>query len=159
MIWRSLIAVSLVALTGCSASWGDNNLAGYDRLGLTVKRHYQRFAHEEQRRCVRPEIRSIVKTEVIEDTEDQITLDLRYSYRDESFEDTIGFGDNKRRRAIQFTCRGFNERTFIVAKTEDGFEVEFMEGPQRQNPPRDWSRVPERQELPESDERSGSEGL
>jgi len=71
-------------------------------------------------------------TEVLAEDEDRLVVGLRYAYRDYN-RDRDDCDDEFRplRCTIAPECRGFAERTFVIAKGEAGLEVVDMTGEQR----------------------------
>ena len=73
----------------------------------------------------------MTRTEILEDTPEQMVLQLNYAYRD-MIRDGEDCSEMRPARCwIMRECRGFAQRTFTVARTEDGLEVVGMSGPQR----------------------------
>lgn len=118
MKWTMTAAISL-SLMGCQAVTGS--LAGYDGLQQKLLWHYRTHAVEENGNCRMPEIRGITKTDVIEDSADQLILQLRYRYLDTVFQ-------NEKRPTIIANCEGFNSREFKVAKANGKLTVTDMSG-------------------------------
>ena len=106
-------------------------LAGEPGLLFEIQQYYERNALEEGGRCPAPLLGGVTRTEILEDTPERVVLHLNYAYRD-----MIRDGDDcsemrPARCGIMRECRGFAQRTFTVARTEDGLEVIDMTGPRR----------------------------
>jgi len=106
-------------------------LAGEPGLLFEIQQYYERNALEEGGRCPAPLLGGVTRTEILEDTPERVVLHLNYAYRD-----MIRDGDDcsemrPARCGIMRECRGFAQRTFTVARTEDGLEVIDMTGQRR----------------------------
>lgn len=113
-------------LAGCSSSIFKGELAGYDGLATKIRFYYADNALEENGMCRRPELQAITRTDVIEDTSEKLVLQIRYHYQDNAFAQDFGDGENG--ALILFSCRGFENRTFVVDKTPEGLVVASMTG-------------------------------
>lgn len=117
----------LALLVGCNIP--GPSLAGYEGLQVPVQRYYETYATEKGGTCRRPQMWSITQSEVLEDTDEQLVLRIRYSWRDDAFE--------RQRPGVVFrTCDGFAERVFTIDKTT-GLQVVDMTGERREQ--RDFS--------------------
>jgi hypothetical protein len=106
-------------------------LAGEPGLLFQVQQHYERNALEEGGRCTAPLLQGVTRTEMLEDTPEQMVLRLKYSFRDR-IRDGGSCSDRRRGRCgMMRECRGFAQRTFTIARTDDGLEVVGMSGAQR----------------------------
>lgn len=132
---RSLLRMTLAlllpgALSLAACSYQGPPLAGYPGLQTKVMYYYDDHAWEEGATCLTPRMRAITRTDVIEDTAEQLVLKVRYRYEDENF----GNLDNKGGIGIfnPLKCTGWAERTFVIAKGTGGrLDVVKMSGPQR----------------------------
>lgn len=131
------LAASIAILgagTGCDPDkmkvW---ELAGEPGLLYDVKVYYERNALEEGGRCASPLLDGVTRTEILEDSAEQMVLRLRYVYRDtQRGPDDDCSADRPLRCTVMAACRVFAERSFTVARTGDGLEVVSMSGPQRE---------------------------
>lgn len=119
-----LLAIAFVGLFLASCNSPGRSLAGYEGLHTKVAWHYRNHGVEENGTCRMPEIRAITRTEVVEDTEEKLTLRLRYRYLDTFFQ-------NERRPIIIANCEGFNSREFFMAKVDGQLKVTGMSGDTR----------------------------
>jgi len=117
----ALLSISLL-LAGCNLP--GPSLAGYEGLQLQVTRYYETHASEKGGTCLMPRLRAITQSEVLQDTDEQLVLRVRYSWYDDTFE--------RQRPGIAFrTCDGFAERVFTIDKSS-GLQVVEMTGPRRE---------------------------
>lgn len=124
---RALVWVAVVLWLGACSVQGPS-LAGREGLTWPVQRYYLEHASERQGMCPRPAIRTITRSEVVEDSEERLVLRLRYSWQDEGQLDQVD--------ALGFLrpddCRGFATRDFTFAKLPGGgLEVIEMSGERR----------------------------
>lgn len=119
MKWTA-ITLAAFALSACALPNGPS-LAGHDGLSTKVTWFYRAHATEEGGRCKAPEIKGITQTKVVEETDEQLILRLRYSYLDSAFR-------NDRRTALIGNCEGFATRDFTIAKNQDKLVVASMSG-------------------------------
>jgi hypothetical protein len=106
-------------------------LAGEPGLLFEIQQYYERNALEEGGRCPAPLLGGVARTEILEDTPEQMVLHLSYAYRDMIRDGEDCSEMRPARCGIMRECRGFAARTFTVARTDDGLEVVDMTGPQR----------------------------
>lgn len=121
------LLLPLAAATACNTAGPP--LAGHEGLTLRVKNYYADHATEENGQCPTPELQSITRTEVLEESESEVKLRLRYYYMDRSsagFEpDILGF-------VQPMQCQGFATRDFTIELGADGAsEVVEMSGERR----------------------------
>lgn len=141
MRYRSALVPALLLVAACVGS-GVWELAGEPGLLFQVKQYYERNATEEAGYCTSPILDGVVGSEVVADDEDELVVRVRYAYRDavrddEDCEDDPAF---RPARCLNPRCRGWNERTFTIARTADGLEVVGMSGATEDPSRRDWSR-------------------
>jgi len=123
---------STLLLAGCAAetmpAW---ELAGEPGLLFTVKQYYERHAVEEAGFCRNPLLEGVSRTEILEESDERLTVRLGYYYRDfvHDGEDCSRLRPN--RCFIMRECRGFAERTFTIAKGAEGGHVLEMSGASR----------------------------
>lgn len=115
-----IAGASALILASCNVP--GPSLAGYEGLQTKVMWYYRLHAVEENGICRAPEMRAITATRVVEDTDEQTVLELRYRYLDTTFRDPD-------RPALIGNCDGFNTRQFTIAKTDGHLEVKDMSGP------------------------------
>ena len=123
--WRAaaLAVMALALLSGCNVE--GPAVAGVPGLQWEIQRFYLDRATEEGGMCTAPQIRTITRTTVLEDTEEQLVLRVRYYWVDEGMRPDYG----------QFPlipsvgCEGFAERDFTLARMIDGsLQVTGMTG-------------------------------
>lgn len=118
------ILVSLLLLGACA---GARDLGPYSDLRWKIQQFYADNAWEMGATCVLPRM-SITDWRVVEQTPEQMILEVRYHWlddrnRDSPFDRGFGFGSG--------WCEGFNTRRFTVVKAPTGFQVSAMTGEQR----------------------------
>lgn len=97
--------------------------AGIPGMQLQLQRFYLDRATEKGGMCTSPVMRTITRTTVLEETDSEKVLRVRYFW--ENFE-LMPFSGAGR-------CQGFAERDFTLARMPDGsFEVVDMTGERRQ---------------------------
>ena len=105
-------AAIVVLLAGCTASRIESAHFGTPAdIERAIKLYYERNASEGGR-CFNPYIDGFSRVTVVEDTPDRLVVDARYFWRDR-FQDGDG-GNN---------CAGFGERTFTLARDQNGRPV------------------------------------
>lgn len=110
-------------LAGCG--WQGPALEGHAGLQYQVISYYDANASERQASCPNPAMQSVTSTRVIEDTPEQVVMDIRYYWVDWSQATDIPGGSIT-------TCRDWGERTFTFTKATDGsLQVQSMTGPQK----------------------------
>jgi hypothetical protein len=123
MMTRRALLLAM-ALAGCG--WQGPPLAGHEGLQWQVVSYYGGRAMEAQARCPNPQIDGIVRTEVVEETQERLVLDLRYHWVDDLRTVDTAAGGGK------IVCSGWGERTFSFTKLSNGeLAVESMTGPQK----------------------------
>jgi hypothetical protein len=129
MTWMRGLAAAVVGLLALSAcNMEGPAVAGVPGLQWQIQRFYLDRATEEGGMCTAPAIRSITQTTVLEDTEEQLVLRVRYFWRDEGMQP-----DFDRLPLISaVSCQGFAERDFTLARMTDGsLQVTGMTGEMR----------------------------
>ena len=121
-----LAAASALLLAACSME--GPSVAGVPGLQWQLQRFYLDKATEEGGMCTAPAIRSITQSTVLEETEDQVVMRIRYFWRDEQMRQDF--------ELLPLTgavsCQGFAERDFTLARMSDGsLEVVGMTGEMR----------------------------
>lgn len=134
---RAALAITLAAalVAGCAAQTGVgfNTVLGYEGLGRQIEVFYAQRAWERNATCPNPRIDTILRAEVIEETEDEIVARVRYSWRDSSRLEgsrtgvRLGVGAGNR-------CRGIDQRRFTLERAGEGVRVVAMSGAQRPEP-------------------------
>lgn len=126
-IARALIPLALL-LAGCNVQ--GPALAGYPGLQFQVVSFYDTNAIEQNATCTQPRMRSVTGTQVIDENQQQVVMNIRYYWFDEGnsrFDDNMFFP-----APVLDRCNGFAERTFTFVKMTDGsLQVRSMSGPQR----------------------------
>lgn len=135
---RILTVAGLLALTGaCAGVVGEGwTLGGEPGLMTKVRQYYSRNATEEGGQCPWPIMEGVTRETVLEDSQERLEVLIRYRYRDfvrDEDEDCDRFRPN--RCFIMVPCRGFAERSFTIARSEDGSTVIGMSGEQRRRQP------------------------
>jgi hypothetical protein len=103
-------------------------VAGVPGLQWQIQSFYLDRATEKGGTCTSPAIRSITQTTVLEDTEEQLVLRVRYFWRDEGMQ--LDFDQLPQLTAT--SCQGFAERDFTMARMTDGsLQVTGMTGEMR----------------------------
>lgn len=124
---RMLLPLALL-LASCNVQ--GPALAGYPGLQFKVISFYDNNALEQNATCTQPRMRSVTGTQIIEETPQQVVMNVRYYWYDESssqFDDNMFFP-----APVLNRCNGFAERTFTFVKMTDGsLDVRSMSGPQR----------------------------
>ena len=113
-----LVSCSLVLalLAGCAAPQIESaHFATPAAIERAIRLYYERNASEGGASCFRPYIDGFTRLDVVEDTPDRLVIDARYFFRDRAQEGGAGQGGN--------VCAGFNERTFTLARDQDGAVV------------------------------------
>lgn len=109
-------SVILVLLAGCTATRIESaHFATPAATERAIKLYYERNASEGGARCFRPFIDGFTRLDVIEDTPQRLVVEARYFFRDRAQEGGSGEGGN--------VCTGFNERTFTLARDQNGAPV------------------------------------
>jgi hypothetical protein len=144
MIWRRLKIACLVSapiwLFACALADPAQNpaweLAGHPGLLYEIKLYYERNALEENRRCTRPLLEGVSRSEVLAEDDNQLVTELTYRYRD-------SIRDEPRSPSGHLPmfreCEGFATRTFTISKTGDQLSVTGMSGPQKRRRAADLS--------------------
>jgi hypothetical protein len=102
----------VVLLASCTASRIESAHFGPPaEIERAIKLYYERNASEGGR-CFNPYIEGFTAVTVREDTPDRLVVDARYFYRDR-FQD----GDGGQ------VCTGFSQRTFTLARDQNGRPV------------------------------------
>jgi hypothetical protein len=93
--------------------------------------YYDNNAIEENATCTRPRMRSVTGTQVVDETPEQVVMNVRYYWYDEG-QIELDRGGLPFPGPIFQRCNGFAERTFTFVKLTDGsLDVRSMSGPQR----------------------------
>jgi signal transduction histidine kinase len=125
---RLLLPAALL-LGGCG--YKGPSIAGYPGLQFEVTSYYANYAIEENAICTRPRIRSLTGAQVIDETPEQVVMNIRYYWYDEG-QIELDRGGLPFPPPVFQRCNGFAERTFTFVKLTDGsLDVRSMSGPQR----------------------------
>jgi hypothetical protein len=109
-------SVVLVLLAGCAATRIESAHFGPPaEIERAIRLYYERNASEGGARCFRPYIDGFTRISVLEDTPNRLVVEARYFYRDRAQEGGAGEGGN--------ACTGFNQRTFTLARDQDGAPI------------------------------------
>jgi hypothetical protein len=126
-----LLATVALVLGACdptrNPAW---TLGGEPGMLFTIKQYYELNALEEGGRCSAPLLEGVSRSRVVEEEPGRFEVDLGYYYRDMIRGDDCRPLPNAGCRALR-ECRGFAERSFVVAKEPDGLEVLDMSGPKK----------------------------
>jgi len=118
----------LAALLLAACTMQGPPVAGIPGLQWQLQRFYLDKATEEGGMCTSPAIRSITQATVLEETEDEMVLRVRYFWRDEQMRQDFELLP----LTGSISCQGFAERDFTLARMSDGtFEVVAMTGEKR----------------------------
>ena len=125
---RAMLLPILMVLAGCDMKGPP--LAGYPGLQFQVISYYDNNAIEQNATCTQPRMRSVTRTRIIDETPQQVVMNIGYYWIDEGQTDFdrngLFFG------GVGVRCNGFAERTFTFVKMTDGsLGVRSMTGPQR----------------------------
>jgi len=127
------LALLLIGAGACdptkNPAW---TLGGEPGLLFTIKQYYELNALEEGGRCKAPLLEGVSRSRVVEDEPGRFEVDLAYYYRDMIRDggDDCDRLPNAGCRALR-ECRGFAERSFVVAREADRLEVLEMSGPKK----------------------------
>jgi hypothetical protein len=111
-----LFCIFLPLLAGCTATRIESaNFGSPAAIERPIRLYYERNASEGGARCFRPYIDGFTRLAVLEDTPQRLVVEARYFFRDRVQEGGAGEGGN--------VCAGFNERTFTLARDQDGTPV------------------------------------
>lgn len=108
----AILALSLLACAGGS-------LAPVDEAAVLteVKTHYDALAMEQGGLCNSPVMGGIIGYDVLEQSGDELKLEVRYAYSDPTAK-------------LAGQCKQLGKRTFTVKQVPDGYEVVSMTGGQ-----------------------------
>jgi len=129
---RATLCVSIGLLLGAvllgACTMQGPAVAGIPGLQWQLQRFYLDKATEKGGMCTAPAIRSITQSTVLEETEEQMVLRVRYFWRDEQMRQDFELLP----LTGSISCQGFAERDFTLARMTDGtFEVVAMTGEMR----------------------------
>jgi hypothetical protein len=117
----------MLALGACAGP----SLGGYDGLQYKVVSFYEANALEKNAACPQPRM-TPVKATVVEETLQQVVMNVRYHWWDERQNDSFPLGNATGTGSFGY-CNDWGERTFTLAKNTGGdLDVVSMTGPQRQ---------------------------
>ena len=124
--WTVPMLMSTLLLAACSME--GPSVAGVPGLQWQLQRFYLDKATEAGGMCTAPAIRSITQSTVLEETEEQVVMRIRYFWRDEQLRQ-----DFELLPLIDaVSCQGFAERDFTLARMTDGsLQVVGMTGEMR----------------------------
>jgi len=118
----------VVALLLAACTTEGPPVAGIPGLQWQLQRFYLDKATEEGGMCTAPAIRSITQASVLEETDEEMVLRVRYFWRDEQMRQDFELLP----LTGSISCQGFAERDFTLARMSDGtFEVVAMTGEKR----------------------------
>lgn len=105
----------------------DNDLLGYEGLGLQLRRFYENRAWEKNATCTLPQMIAIMDAQVISEDDEELVANVRYLYR------SLGQDGRERRRGFGVgNCQDFANRRFTIQKISDTeARVLAMSGGQR----------------------------
>ena len=78
-------ALLLLLLSGCG--YEGPELAGIPGLQTKVRAYYRDHATERNGSCRAPEMRGITQVDILEDNDDEMSIRVRYYFRDDEFGD------------------------------------------------------------------------
>lgn len=138
MSWFSPKHVSALATAlVLSACTDPETMPGWELLGepgllFWIQQYYERNALEENGICTAPLLQGASRARLVEETEEELVVELAYYYSDRIRGPSDDCDRLRPGRCFMMApCRGFNERTFTVARTPEGLRVTDMSGPQR----------------------------
>ena len=115
--------VAVLALAGCAAA--DAPLAGYPGVRAQVTGYYDGRAMEMNAACTNPRIDTITDAQVVGETAEQVRMDVRYHWTDDSRQRELGNGGSV------LLCGDFSSRTFTFAREGDALTLVGMTGEQK----------------------------
>jgi hypothetical protein len=128
---RALLVLGPLLLGACdptrNPAW---TLGGEPGMLFTIKQYYELNALEEGGRCSAPLLEGVSRSRVVEDAPGRFEIDLAYYYRDMIRGDDCRPLPNAGCGVLR-ECRGFAERSFVVAREPDGLAVLEMSGPKK----------------------------
>ena len=128
------VLVALLFLAACTLPPPSSTASlGYPGLERQIVRFYDARAWERNATCTVPEMRRITQVEVVDETEEQVLVRVRYFWRDPT-RDGDGAGLVAAPHVGRNRCEGFDERRFTLERVDDGVRVVAMSGPQRPRP-------------------------
>jgi hypothetical protein len=118
------LGLGLAALAGLAAcNTSGQGIPDWLEAQTAITWYYENNAWEQGASCIPPNLLGITSTTIVQDTPQQLVLDVRYLWNVE------GQGDDQ---LAGVPCFGSSERTFVLAKaTGGGYSVVSMTGPQR----------------------------
>jgi hypothetical protein len=126
-IW-TIVAIAALALLLAGCNTQGPSVAGVPGLQWQLQRFYLDKATEAGGMCTAPAIRSITQSTILEETEEQLVLRVRYFWRDEQMRQDYELLP----LTGAISCQGFAERDFTLAKMSDGsLQVVSMTGEMR----------------------------
>jgi signal transduction histidine kinase len=127
-IARVMLLPILIVLVGCDMK--GPGLAGYPGLQFQVISYYDDNALEQNATCTQPRMRSVTRTQIVDETPHQVVMKIGYYWLDEG---QIDFDRGRLPLGVGLQrCNGFAERSFTFVKMTDGsLSVRSMTGPQR----------------------------
>jgi hypothetical protein len=124
--WTVALLMGALLLGACSME--GPSVAGVPGLQWQLQRFYLDKATEEGGMCTAPAIRSITQSTVLEETEEQVVMRIRYFWRDEQMRQDYELLP----LTGAISCQGFAERDFTLARMTDGsLQVVGMTGEMR----------------------------
>jgi hypothetical protein len=124
------VALPMAFLLAACANQGPGSPGDTFELRRGIAWYYESKGWERNATCLQPRM-SITDLQVVEETAEQLVLNVRYFYDDRSYgrqgwRGGVGMGFPR------YDCSGSSERTFVVAKRQGGgYSVTSMTGPQR----------------------------
>jgi hypothetical protein len=113
----------VLALLGCAST--DQPLAGYAGVQPQVMSYYDSRAMEMNAACPNPRMDTITQAQVVEETPEQVKMDIRYHWADESRVRDLGNGGSV------LLCGDFATRTFTFDRQGDALTLTGMSGEQK----------------------------
>jgi hypothetical protein len=113
-----------MACEGRLAAWqrhGGTGIEGWQQAKRQIEYYYEYYAWERGASCIPPRLIGITDTQIVADTPEELTLNVRYLW------DVEGQNDNE----VIAACFGQGERIFVLARHHPGYSVVSMTGAQR----------------------------
>jgi hypothetical protein len=124
---RAFVAGGLVlgslAVAGCTTSAALP--PEYQSVGPQVMSYYNGRAMEMNAACPNPRMDTITASRVVEESPEQVRMDIRYHWTDESRVRDLGNGGS----VLQ--CGDFSTRTFTFERNGNGLTLVDMSGEQK----------------------------
>jgi hypothetical protein len=120
-----MLLLGALLLSSCGSVRLSEELHDEASVLGAIGRHYDGMAIEEQGLCTHPVMDGVRGYDVLEQSADELVMEVRYSYSDP----TANLR-RRRRTTVRKDCTRWATRTFWVVKAADGYQVTRMTGEQ-----------------------------